>query len=251
MFMKGSTTHCLVVPAQSTLRSSAQSGAGDILVSSSSENRPILALFSKVQAMIADMYTVNEIGAYTIDESKIPPECRLPGHTETRNPSPGAGVGPGVGPGPLTVDQGATDRSQNATESANHVTAAVEFPGPPGTLKDADITDDSQKIAGSPVSVQEIWPFIQQIANAVWEGGCQCNMTLEGEAMFRLSTMTLAEIQASRPDYLISTLTTTDDAPDKEAQLGRDIVREEVNRALAGAVATLAGLLNREVGGAT
>lgn len=242
--------------------------------------------------MIADVYTVNEIGAFTIDESKIPPECQLPDYTPTRDPLPKVELESK----PLTIDQGATDletRSQNGPGSAHHVTAAVELSDLPGTLNDADITNGDRKITANPVSVQEIWPFIQQIANAVWQCEYKCNMPpdIPDEAMWRLRTMTLADIQASRPDCRIST--TTDDTPenirdripsahgivddqeqpsstimtpsacttegtrtpiaepDKEAQLGRDIVREEVNRALAEAVATLAGLLSRDVGGAT
>lgn len=249
-------------------------------------DRPIFTLFNKVQAMIANVYTVSEIGVYTIDESKIPPECQLPNHTSTRDPSPKVELEPK----PLTVDQSATNpetRSQNAAEFSHRLTAAVELPGRPGTLNDADITNGSRKIADSPVSVQDIWPFIQQIATSVRE----CGYDSPGEGMLRLSTMTLADIQASRPERRISTTApSTDDAPEniriripsahsvvddqepprstvltpsacttegsstpthEEALVGRDIVREEVNRALAGAVATLAGLLSRDVGGAT
>lgn len=219
MFKKGSTTRCVVVPAHSTLRSSAKSGARDILISSSSVDRPIFTLFHKVQAMIANVYTVSEIGVYTIDESKIPPECQPPDHTSTRDSPPKVELGPK----PLTVDQGATyleTGSQNAGESAQCLTAAAELPGLPGTLNDADITNGSRKIAGSPVSVQDIWPFTQQTASAVREFGIGAGLYSARpddpwEAMRWLSTMTLATIQASRPERPISaTAPSTDNAPE-------------------------------------
>lgn len=93
MFKKGLTTHCLVVPAQSTLRSCAQSGTdGDILISSAAVVRPIFTLFSKIQALIADVYTVGERGTYAADEAKIPAECLLPDHTNTSQERAGASV---------------------------------------------------------------------------------------------------------------------------------------------------------------
>lgn len=93
MFKKGLTTHCLVVPAASSLRSCAQSGAGgEILISSTASVRPIFTLFKKVQARIADVYTVGETGTYAIDEARIPPECLLPNYTNTSREHEGAPV---------------------------------------------------------------------------------------------------------------------------------------------------------------
>lgn len=93
MFKKGLTTHCLVVPATSSLRSCAQSVAGgEILISSTASVRPIFTLFKKVQARIADVYTVGETGTYAIDEARIPPECLLPDYTNTSRELAGAPV---------------------------------------------------------------------------------------------------------------------------------------------------------------
>lgn len=321
MFKKAKITHCLVVPAQSTLGSSAQCRAGDILISSSSEEWPILTLLDKIQNMIANVFTVSEGGEYSIDESKLPPGLLLPDHSSTRYPSPepvllldhsstrypspepsgtttATTTMPRIETKQITTEQVMPDletNSQSTVESANRPTAAVEMPIVTGTIKDSDNTNRSRQIPASPVSIEDIWPFIQDIASEVAEHGVELGLCDDG-AMKKLSTTTLADIQFARLDSLTSpappsiqhapgnirmpiasaahggkdyhppprptvltpsTYGTTEGSrtqiaePDGAAQMNREIIREEVNRALAGAVAKLAGLLSCDVGRVT
>lgn len=302
MFNNGSTTHCLVVPVESTLRSSTQCRAGDILVSSTEAGtvrisnlpiaRAIYVLHGKIMDMIADVYTVNENGSFTIDESKVPPECLMP--VETSTPlSPGeattaATTMPHVEPKALAVEQVVTDlesSAANAGDLEHRPTAASEMPVSAAVVTGVEFTNISRHIPGSPVTVEDIWPFIQQMADEMWFQFDHPSPVIQS-----LRTLTLAEIQISRdrrtaseaastypapgsigmwtpsttergdcqdppsPTVMTPSAHTTEGSrtpianPDRAVLVNRDMVREEVDRALAGAVANLARLLNGGVG---
>lgn len=262
-------------------------------------------MLNKIKDMIANVFTVSEGGEFSIDESKVPPELLLPDHSATRYPSSelsgtttAATSIPCIETKQLTTEQqGIPDpetSSQSTVESAHRPTVVAEMPIFPGALKDTDTTNRSRQIPGPPVSIEDIWPFIQDIASEVSEHGVELGLCDDG-AMKRLSTTTLADIQVSRLDSLTSpappsihhapgnirmpipsahggkdyhppprptvltpiTSETTEGSrtpiaePDGAAQMNREIIREEVNRALAGAVANLVGLLSCDVGRGT
>lgn len=303
MFTKESTAHCIVVPAQSTLRSSAQCGAGDILISGSGSTTvtthyrlnldpAIFNLHYKVQNLIAYAYTVSDSGTFSIDESKLRATCLLLDQTSTCRPSMGTGEAtaastsvPHVEPNQLTTEEVASNL-ESRSNPAHRPTAARATPG---ILDEANITNDPRQIATSPISVEDISPFIQQIANEVWEEAGRRLPTIE-----KIISMTMAEIQVScdrrtataapATDHAVDTIrmltpTTTGGRDDQEppsptvitpnthttaegastpiagqdraALVNREMVGEEVDHALAGAVANLARLLSGDVGRAT
>lgn len=225
MFKKESSTHCVVVPAHSTIRSSAQCGVADILISSSGVSdyirlnksyvsRAVYILHHKVQDMIGNAYSVSDSGTFGIDESKLPAICRLRDECSSRRLSTGTAVAASV-------------------SHVERTRVSVE------------------EVAGSPVSVAGISPVQVDFDGPTATAAAP---TDDASAPIRTFTppTTGSGYSQERPSPTVMTpnTRTTQDAPDGAAHVTRDIVREEVDRALAAAVADLARLLS-DVGRAT
>lgn len=227
MFKKEPITHCVVVPAHSTIRSSSHCGAADILISSSGATgdisinkvyvgRAVYILHHKVQDMIGNAYSVSDSGSFGIDESKLPATCLLRDGSSSRRLSTGTAVAASV----PVVEQ---------------TRVSVE------------------EVAGSPVSVAGISPAIRVACDG--STATAAAPTDHAQEPIRALTPPATGGEYSQeppsPTILTPTTRTTQDARDRAAQVTRDIVREEVDRALAAAVANLARLLSGDVGRAT
>lgn len=110
--------HFVVVPAHSTLRSTVQCGANDILICSSESNYAYSDLNNKVQALIGKVYTMGEGSGWTIDKAKVPTECLLE---------------------PATVNRVETDLEFLSENEGNLENGSAAAGDTPGTLRGAGV----------------------------------------------------------------------------------------------------------------
>lgn len=163
--------------------------------------------------MIAEAFTLNEGGDYIIDESKIPPDLRLPEPISPMTPIAHGGNGfdrcaPSMDTNPPTTQQGVPEIEPSLLNRADapHPTPAVpQMPESTCSLTEAYPSSGGQPIADNPVSVQAIWPLIQQIAGVVSRHALDLGLPDDG-GMGELSTMTLADIRAAEINYATSNI---------------------------------------------
>lgn len=243
-FKKNSITHCVIVPANSTLQSSARCGASDVLIHTSSAHWSLGALYVKVQELIGGVYTVDESGGLNLDEATVPSECLVE---------------------PATITKLEPDL-QSTTESGVKLDQRSEAAGVmPDTLQDVDIT------SSPPVSPDQALDTpassIDRHVSTPPPRGTIPRPMPSSSVSPRLGIIPLSIPSRSASPHpgtiplltqsptgaaghdeppVTNPITVSSRIPEAPlGQLNRGMVKEEVDRALARAVADLALLLSR------
>lgn len=238
-FRKNSIRHFVVVPAQSTLQSSARCGASDILIHTTSTHWSLGALYVKVQGLIGGVFTVGESGELNLDEATVPPECLFEPATITR-------VEPDL---------------QFGTESKEQVENCSAGAGDKAdTLHDVDITNGPPVSHDQPLATPA--SSIDRHVSTPPPCGTIPRPMPSSSVSPRLGIIPLSIPSPSATPHLVTTplrtpsptgaaghheppvtnLTRIPEAP--LGQLNSEMVKEEVDRALARTVADLALLLS-------